>query len=199
MIIRKYQPQDFYSVRKICMDTASKNFQSDKRREFIATLFVDYYLHWESENVFVAEENGEVCGYIVCSTNKTLFNQKMKEIYLPKIKKISFFFWVFAKICVKTSWQLDSKLNSGGFHLNVSSKFQGKKIGPKLLNRLGQYLLDEGYSHMYLVTANKKTRGYGFYTHFGFKQFKKCGGNSIALCFNLNDINNNQIKYSNNL
>ncbi len=179
------------------MDTANKNFQSAKRREFVATLFVDYYLQWEAENVFVAEENDKVVGYVVCSTNKTLFNQKMKEIYLPKIKKISFFFWVFAKICVKTSWQLDSKLNSGGFHLNVSKNFQGKKIGPKLLNSLGQHLINEGYNYMYLITANKKTRGYGFYTHLGFKQFKKCLGNSIALCFNLKDVNNQLAKYSN--
>lgn len=193
--IRKYNAKDEWCVRKICMDTANKTCQTPKGRELVALLFVDYYLNCEPENVFVAEDEGAVCGYIVCSTNKTLFSEKMKQIYLPKIKKISFLFWIFAKICVKTSYKLDKDLNSGGFHMNIDLQHQGCKLGPKLLISMGQHLLNCGHENMYLVTANSKTRGYGFYTHFGFTKLKHCGGSSIALFYNLNNLKTNEIKY----
>ncbi len=196
--IRKFEEKDRETIRKICMDTGKKSFQhSEKKRDFIAIMWIDYYMDFEPENIFVADDDGTACGYIVSSTNSELFYQKMKEIYLPKIKKISLFLHLFSKIAVKTSYKYDKKYGAD-FHINVDDAHQGHKLGPKLLTTLGVYLKEKGVTHMYLVTANRKTRGYGFYTHFGFEEVGKCGGGSIALAFDLSKIDANVKKYLNN-
>lgn len=187
--IRKFRPADRAVIRKICMDTGKKSFQkSAKKREFIALMFIDYYLDYEPENVFVADDDGVACGYIVCSTNKQLFKEKMKQVYLPKIRKISLILAIFTRFCIRTSWRLDQQLGGGGFHINIDAAHQGQKIGPRLLTALGQHLAAAGHPYMYLITANRKTRGYGFYRHYGFTEVAKCPGGSLALAFDLSKI-----------
>ncbi len=195
--IRKFEERDRQAVRKICMDTGKKSFQkSEKKRDFIGIVWIDYYMDFEPENIFVVDDDGQACGYVCCSTNRELFNQKMKEIYLPKVKKISFILWLFTKILVKTSYKYDAKYG-GGFHINIDDAHQGLKLGPKLLTTMGVHLKGLGFKNMYLITANRKTRGYGFYRHFGFEEVGRCGGGSIALAYDLNKIEENVKKYLN--
>ena len=193
--IRKFEEKDRNIIRKICMDTGKKSFQkSEKKRNFIALMWIDYYMDFEPDNIFVADDDGTACGYVLCSTNRELFNNKMKEVYIPKVKKISFLLWLFSKITVKTSYKLDGKFG-GGFHINIDDAHQGLKLGPKLLTTMGVHLKNKGLRYMYLVTANRKTRGYGFYKHFGFDEVGRCGGGSIALAYDLSKIEENVKKY----
>lgn len=198
IIIRKFEEKDREAVRKICMDTAHKRFQKKQElKESIAIMFVDYWITYEPENCFVADNNGEICGYIVCSTNKELFQKQMKQYILPKVKKIRWWLGLFTKICIKQSLKMDELLGGGGFHMNIAQKYQGEKLGPKLLTRLGLWLKENNHKYLYLITASRKTRGYGFYTHYGFKEKAKCGGSTIALAFNLNEIEEKAEKYLN--
>lgn len=195
LIIRKYNEADRERIRNICKDTANKKYNKvESDRENICYMFIDYYLDFEPENVFVADDNGKACGYIVCSTNAEKYNKKMKEIYLKKIFNNSFIMGIFTKICLKTSNKLNLLYN-GGFHINVDEQHQGLSLGPKLLTTLGAYLKSHGYQYMYLVTENKKTRGYSFYKHFGFVEVKKYFGGSLALIFDLNNIDEKIKKY----
>lgn len=193
--IRNYIESDREIIRTICKDTGRKSFQkTEKKRETLCYMFMDYYLDWEPENVFVATYDGVPCGYIVCSTNKELFQQKMKEIYIPKLFKYSWVLGVFTKICASTSKKLDNLFNGGGFHINIDDKHQGLKIGPKLLTTLGRHLKDKGHKYIYLVTQNRKTRGYGFYRHFGFEEAKKMAGGTLALTFDLDKVEEKEQK-----
>lgn len=177
-------------IRKICADTAKGSFAKNKnKREAICNVYIDYYIDNEPENVFIAldEEKDIACGYIVCSTNSKLFQKKFKETYLKKIKKNSFILYLFQKICLKVSKKLDQKYIAG-FHINIDNDYQGKKIGNLLLTKLGLHLIDNNINDMYLVTENKKTRGYGFYSHFGFKEVEKFFLGSLCLKYSLNKL-----------
>lgn len=186
--IEKYKTEYKDNIRKICADTAKGSFaKSPKKREAICKTYIDYYLENEPENVFVATDNGVACGYIVCSTNSELYQQKFKEKYLKEISKYSKILSFFTRICLKVNKKLDETY-SGGFHINIDSNHQGQRIGNYLLTALGQHLIEKGINYMYLVTENKKTRGYGFYTHFGFKQVKKYFLGSLALVYELKNL-----------
>ncbi len=187
--IRNFIESDRGIIRNICKDTGRKSFQkSEKKRESICLMFMDYYLDYEPENVLVAVSDGVPCGYIVCSTNKELYQQKMKEVYLPKIFKISFILGLFTKICLASAKKCDNLFNGGGFHINIAPTHQGLKLGPKLLTSMGKHLKDNGHKYMYLITQNRKTRGYGFYMHYGFFEGKKLMGGTLALAYDLNKI-----------
>jgi len=188
--IRPYREEYKESIRKICANTAKGSFAiKPKKREAICLTYIDYYLKYEPENVLVSfdTDNNIACGYIVCSTNSNLYQQKFKEEFLPKIKKNSFILYLFTKICCKVNKELDEKF-SGGFHINIDSNYQGKKIGNLLLTACGQNLLNKNVNYMYLVTENRKTRGYGFYMHFGFKETKKYFLGSLCLTYNLKNL-----------
>ena len=175
-------------IRKICADTAKGSFaKNPKKREAVCNTYIDYYLDCEPQNVFVATDEGKVCGYVVCSTNSNLYQNKFKQIYLKKTAKNSKILALFTKICLKVSKNLDEKY-SGGFHINIDSAQQGKKDGNLLLTALGQHLLKNNINYMYLVTQNRKTRGYGFYMHFGFKEVKRYFLGSLALVYDLNNL-----------
>lgn len=187
--IRQFVETDRDYIRKICMDTANKGYNTNPRkRECIANMFIDYYLDFEPQNCFVAVDEGIPCGYIVCSANPELFQQKFKEVYIPKVFKKSFLIGLFSKITAGTSKKLDNLLGGGGFHINIDDKHQGLKLGPKLLTALGKHLFANGHKYMYLVTKNRKTRGYGFYKHFGFEEAKKCGFGTLCLAYDLGKI-----------
>lgn len=197
IIIRGYEPKDRDGVRKICADTAHRRFTvKEKLRECMCNMYVDYYLDKEPENVIVAvdDETGYVCGYIECSTDPELFITSQKKIYSPMVAKKKFYLGAFNSICASVSHKLDLKYG-GGFHINVAVDKQGERLGPKLLTAMGIRLKNKGVKHMYLVTQNRKTRGYGFYTHYGFKEVKRYFLGSLALVFDLDNIDAKKLKY----
>ena len=187
--IRKYQEKDRDNVRKINMMTNKKFLQkNDKMKEAGAMMFIDYYIDFEPENVLVAvNDNDEAVGYCVASTNKELMREKMRKVYLPKISKIRWYLGIFTRFMINTSYKMDSRFGAG-FHINIHDDYQGQKIGPRLLTEMGKHLLSKGFKYMYLVTQNRKTRGYGFYMHFGFTEAAKCAAGSLCLTYDLEKL-----------
>ncbi|MDE6407098.1 MAG: GNAT family N-acetyltransferase [Anaeroplasmataceae bacterium] len=179
--IRKYQTKDNASVRSICMATAKKGFRN---KEVVCWMFLDYYLESESDHAYVLVDKEEVIGYIVASTNAQLYEKQMKEKWIPKIKEYSFFLGIFSKICLLVSKPLDRKY-SGGFHMNIAPNYQKLGLGKRLLAVMGNHLSLYGYPYLYLITENKRTRGYGFYKHYGFKVVKKYLTGSLALAYDI--------------
>ena len=109
----------------------------------------------------------------------------MKKIYLPEIRKRNFFLYIFQSICTAVAINLNNTYGGGAFHINIDDAHQGMKLGPKLLDALAQKLKETGYDHMWLVTQNRKTRGYGFYMHYGFREVKRYFLGSLALVYDI--------------
>lgn len=188
MIIRKFKAQDKNQVRKICMDTAAKSFRKNAaKRELVAKMFIDYNVDFEPKNCLVAEQDGEILGYCAYCTNTEKLLEKTKYI-ANSIKNPVYS--LFFRACSATSARLGKKYGGGGLHLNVKPEAQGRKIGSKLLAAMGLYLKSVGFEYMYLVTQNRKTRGYSFYSRYGFTEAQKCGLGSICMTFNLKEIEN---------
>ena len=197
VIIRYFKPSDRDGVRKICADTSAEIYRKKpKLRECMCNMFVDYYIEQEPENVLVAEdeESGYICGYIVASTNPDKFKEKQKKVYSPMIRKKRLYLGWFNSICAVVSADLD-KTYGGGFHINIATDRQGEKLGPKLLTSMGVHHKNKGVKYLYLVTKNRKTRGYGFYSHYGFKEVKRYFLGSLALTFDLSGLEEKIKKY----
>ncbi|MBZ0257000.1 hypothetical protein K8I31_13115 [bacterium] len=68
--IRPYNPADRETVRRICCDTGFSGSAVDPLfcdRDVFADYLTRYYTDWEPESAFIAEDNGEVVGYILGS------------------------------------------------------------------------------------------------------------------------------------
>ena len=183
--IRRYRKTDETYVRKICMETAKRKYQN---KQVICWMFLDYYLEYEAEHVFVLTYDEEVIGYIVCSVNSSLYENKMTETFLPKISKESKVLGIFTKLCIRVTASLNHQYY-GGFHMNITPKYQHLGLGKRLLDVMAYHLKLHGISYMYLVTENKKTKGYGFYKHYGFVSVKKYMGGPLAMVYDLHKLN----------
>lgn len=195
--IRKYCKKDLPLIRKISQDTAKEFFKKTlKRKEVISLMFLDYYLEFEPDNCFVCvNDSDNAVGYIVCSSNTKLFQEKMKSIYIPKLRKINPIYALFTIFSTKISKKTDLKYGPS-FHINIQEEYQNMKLGPKLLTTLGKYLYDKKYKSMYLITQNRKTRGYPFYIHFGFKEVERLFLGSLVLSLDFNEeLSKNIDKY----
>ncbi len=179
--IVKYQKQHTLALRNICLSTAEPKY---RQNEAICWMFLDYYLEYEPEHVFVCVDGEQAVGYIVCSTNPKLFLEKNREIFLPKVARKSKLLKIFFKACLRTSKKLNQQYN-GGFHINIDQKYQGQGLGTKLLDTLGAHLQEQGYPYLHLITRNRKTRGYGFYRHYGFVEAKRYASGTLALIYDL--------------
>lgn len=188
--IRKYQEKDREQVRTICKDTAKGSFAvKPKKREAVAMMYIDYNIDYEPENALVAvDENDKVCGYCVYSCDMDKLKTITNKVIAKKVAKINLLYSLFLKGCVKTSLKLSKYYLGGGFHLNIDSTHQGQHIGNMLLDAMGKHLKNLGYKYMYLVTENRKTRGYGFYMHYGFEEAKKCALGTLCLTYDLSKI-----------
>lgn len=185
--IRQFKSEDRETIRKICADTAMGSFaKNKKKRSAVCLAYVDYYMDEEPQNVLVAvDADDRVLGYIVCSTDTQLYQKKFKNTYLKKIGKYSFVLKVFTRFCLAVNEKFDKLYGTGGFHINISAESQGQKIGPMLMDSMAEKLRGQGVAHMWLVTKNRKTRGYGFYTHYGFREVRRLTFGSVALVYKL--------------
>ena len=194
---RKYTEADKEMVRKICMDTAKGSFSvKPKKREAVAEMYVDYNIFYEPENCFVAVDDGKVCGYCCYALDMAKLKETINKDIGKKVAKINPVYSWFLKICTSTSIKLSKLYGGSGFHLNVDDNHQGQAVGPKLLAIMGKHLQNLGYKYMYLVTESRKTRGYGFYMHYGFEEAKKCGLGTLCLTFDLSKIDEKLKKYN---
>ncbi len=194
---RKYQPKDREQVRKICMDTAKGSFKTKpKKREAVARMYVDYNLIYEPENCFVAVNGDTVCGYCCYSTDMQKLKTGINKDLAKQVAKINPIYAWFLKICTSTSIKLSKFYGGSGFHLNIADDYQGQALGGKLLAVMGKHLKNLGFKYMYLVTESRKTRGYGFYMHYGFEEAKKCGLGTLCLTFDLDKIDEKLKKYN---
>ena len=176
MIIRKYLEKDYASVAAICKKTAKKGYQTN----VACWLFLDYYLESEPEHAFVAEVDGKVIGYGVCSLNDKLYFKEMKEKWIPKIASYAIYLGLFSRLSLWFNLYI-TKTYQCSFHMNISKDYQGKGIGKKLLDAMILHIRQYQMNFLYCITENKETMGYGFYRHYGFRLVKSFMGAKVLV------------------
>ena len=83
MLIRTYEDRDRERVEEICVITDNSHLE----RNLLFTLYCHYYIDYEKENCFVAEEDGKVVG--ISSPQKTTKYGKIDLLpfLIPPLRK----------------------------------------------------------------------------------------------------------------
>lgn len=182
MHIRFYLLKDRKALRDICKANAVPKFvQNEAQKEEICFLFLDYFLDYEPEHVFVAvTSKDEVVGYICGSLNYALFKEKMHNVYDPKIKQVSFLHHLFSRFVTFLAKRLSCRYGCS-MHMNVAAAYQHQGVGALLLSSLKEDCKAQGAKSLFLVTRNRHTTGYPFYIHNGFKECRDFLFGSLVL------------------
>ena len=168
LIIRPFKASDRQAVQDICADTADKgepveNFFPD--RESISDLISSYYTDFESESLFVAEDKGQVIGYIMGCFDNRRYGLAMTWMLIPKalfkaFKNGIFFkhqFWGLIGGMMQNwprlfAWRKQSfHSHVGHLHIGVAKNFRHQHIGNQLLGALLNYAKGR---HIEAITAS---------------------------------------------
>ena len=186
--IRPYEPRDRDAIRTIAADTGFFGRPTETvihDRDFMATALTSYYLDFEPEAVFVAEEDGKVLGYACgctdCCRHKRLF---MRHI-APKLL-VQFFMkglwrssavWDIAVTLLRAlknapAGRKDIEADYPAHcHINLAPHIRGKGVGRALMERLFAFFRERGVKGVHASVATEG--GKAFFTKMGFRILDK--------------------------
>ncbi len=167
MEIRKYQAKDQSNCQKICILTAP-SVKNERQKNILLNLYNDYYTEQESDNCFVLDYVNNVVGYILTSSDFDLYKKVYYELYLPILKKISFFQYVLKKITFIFEG-IVAKKYPAHLHIDILHEHTGKGYGTKLINSALENLKGQGVKGVFLGVACNNKGAIRFYERLGFK------------------------------
>lgn len=166
--IRPYAEKDKPLVQNLCLANAGIGEASEEMQRFILNMYCNYYIEQEPENCFVAvDEDDCAVGYIFCSENCDVYEQKFNELYIPNALELGTKFYLDSKLDIITHTMFRTTYPAH-LHIDIDAEYQGKGIGSALLDTLQHHLLGKGISSVMLVCGADNEGAIRFYKRNGY-------------------------------
>ncbi len=187
--VRAYLPEDKENIRSLCCDTGYFGFPVEsvfQDRKWFADLNTSYYLKFEPDSCFIAEDKDTLIGYIF-GTRHPLKHSIFFYLLIatPLILKavVKSFLGIYDKKSRNYIKQLIVKgmherprrpTRTAHFHFNVKKGYRNKGVGRALIRTLLRHFLRHGIKNVYGETLHaEKFRDKSFYTDHGFRFYDK--------------------------
>ena len=184
-IIRPYAAGDRAALRRICCDTADAGRRVEAffdDRELIADLLTNYYTDFEPESAWVAEQAGEVVGYLTGCRDTGRFRRIMFGRIAPQALFKAFWrgtWWAAStrrliRCNLPTWWRLlgHRAIPLAGYpahlHINLRPGMQGQGIGRQLINQFLAQLRAAGIPGVHLSAREDNMAALAFFEKRGF-------------------------------
>jgi ribosomal protein S18 acetylase RimI-like enzyme len=185
--IRPYEPRDRAALRQICCDTADagqpvENFFPD--REVFADLLTNYYTEHEPQSTFVADDGGEVVGYVTGCLDTKRFLSTMKWRIVPvvlvkallrgtlwhpqtiRLLRANLGLWL--KRGDRSGPTLDDY--PAHLHVNVRQGFRGQHLGQQLVAMFCDRARAAGVRGVHAGVSTENTKARHFFEQLGFAE-----------------------------
>ncbi len=190
--IRPLDPRkDKQDIRYIVCETAFMGrpieYFMDGRKIF-ADLMTNYYIRYEPESCFVAEdkEKSKVVGYLL-GTEDTNRERRISHLFIyPKITlKLLTFQYSFSRKTIThalralRSYILDENLNPpvdkypAHLHINLLARYRRMGIGTQLMNGFIRCLISRKVKGVHLITTSNNSGAISFYEKYGFNIYDR--------------------------
>ncbi len=189
ILIRRYRPEDRAAIRQICCDTGFLGKPIDaifSDREIFADLFVNPYLDHSPEWAWVADDEGQVAGYLLGSVspsfNRVLlysgFQTTMRMIgrtlmgcYARHPRTRHFIRWLLTSGYREQPKHPD---NAAHLHFNVEKSHRGHGLGLRLWQAYEEQLVNAGIQNCYgSFFSWPRRRPEAVYSRMGFSVFDR--------------------------
>ncbi|MCR5485218.1 MAG: GNAT family N-acetyltransferase [Clostridiales bacterium] len=178
--VRPYDWKDRDRVRLICIATSDIKVRSESKRQYILSLYCDYYIEKEPESCFVAvdknDETGEetVVGYILATCDCERYVKGFMKDYMPKIKHISKLLAFTAKGEAYV-YSRYATFFPAHLHIDILPEYRRMGVGTALINALKELLTQKRIKGVMLIVGVKNQAGISFYKKCGFSSLGKIG------------------------
>ncbi len=183
--IRRLEKKDIPTLRKLAADTAyfgsaCENFFPD--REFLSVLIMDYYLFFEPEHTWVADDNGEAVGYLSAGFDESSYAKYMLR-YMPKyFLRFLIKGGLFDKRTIKLIWynllvainkqnqlkKIDYSKYPVHIHQNMKQGYRGKGIGSGLVKAFLEFVDNKKFGVHF--RALREVDNFAFFERYGFRK-----------------------------
>lgn len=182
--IRPYTPNDRAAVRHICCETGFSGNPIDplfSDREVFADFFTRYYTDYEPESAFIAEEAGQVVGYLLgCRNIHAQPRIEARLLWTSIVPKVCvrlltgrynaasrrFLWWC----CVKGPKETPSvPKGAAHFHFNLLPPYRNRGLGKKFFFRFLRMIENDGLPGVYgQIQITDDRRPLRVFEKFGF-------------------------------
>ena len=188
--IRPYEPRDRTGLRQICADTADSGLAIERffpDREVFADLLTNYYTEFEPQSTFVADNGGEVVGYLTGCLNSKRFLRVMTWRIAPAIlvKALSRgTFWhpqsvrlfranlgLWLKNVFRRGWKLHDY--PAHLHINLREGARGQRIGSQLVSAFFEHARRAGVRGVHAGVSAENLRACRFFEGLGFTELHR--------------------------
>lgn len=183
--IRPFEPHDRAAVRQICADTADDGLPIERffpDREVFADLLTRYYTEFEPESCFVAENGGDVIGYVTGCLDTKRFLRVMTWRIAPVVLIKAIFrgtlwheqtvrlFSANTGLWLKNGYRRGSKFDGYPAHLHVNLRqgFRGRRLGHRLVETFCERARASGVHGVHAGVSAENPRACHFFEGLGF-------------------------------
>jgi ribosomal protein S18 acetylase RimI-like enzyme len=185
VIIRPYEPRDRAAVREICCDTADagnpcESFFPD--REVLADLVTRYYTDFAPSYNWVAEDAGQVVGYLTGALETHLPLRLLPATAFKALRRGLFWHPQFRHL-LALNWgdwlrarrPVDLKDYPAHFHINLREVARGNHVGDQLVEKFFVQMLAAGVRGVHVNVSEANTGGRRFFERLGFQELGRQG------------------------
>jgi len=188
--IRPYRPQDRAGLRRICCDTADAGQPVERffpDREVFGDLLTNYYTEHEPESVFIADDGGEVVGYVTGCVDTSRFIRLMAWRIVPVVFLKALFRGTLwhpqtirllrpnLSLWLKSGYHQGTALDDypAHLHVNVRDGFRGQRLGQRLVQAFCERARAAGARGVHAGVSAENPRARHFFEGLGFVELQR--------------------------
>lgn len=186
--IRPARPADRADLFRICLLTADSGTDASalfSDPDYPGLVWSVPYLDFEPAHAFVADDDGEVVGYIVGTPDTNAFEARLDRQWWPKLARHYAGRTATAPFDAKVLDRIANPVHSHAgvaashpahLHINLLPPAQSGGWGRKLIEAELASLREAGAKAVHLGVSPTNARAIGFYHHLGFVEIERNAG-----------------------
>ncbi len=186
--LRPYRPGDLDALYRICLQTGDAGGDataSHNDPQLVGHIYAAPYGVIEPQNVFVAEDEAGVAGYVVGTHDSTGFAERLEAEWWPALRQR----YASAQGMTETDTaRIDIIMRPhrspadlvaaypAHIHMNLLPRLRGQRIGTRLLTLWVEQARQAGVKGIHLGASASNAGGIAFWTSSGFVRLRDDGG-----------------------
>jgi ribosomal protein S18 acetylase RimI-like enzyme len=184
VVVRGYEPRDREALRDICVRTGYIGGDARDRYkdpDVLPALFAEPYAELDPGLVFVADDGGDVIGYVVATADSTAYYAELRARWLPTVaerfpepagpregpdEEMRYLLHHAELMLVPEV----AAAYPAHLHIDLLPRGQGRGLGRELMRSLFDALRERGVPGVHLGMHPENHRARAFYDRIGFTE-----------------------------
>jgi GNAT superfamily N-acetyltransferase len=198
MSIRAYQPSDLPALYRICLATGDAGADASMLYRdplLVGHVYAAPYAILSPQTCFVAEDEGDVCGYIVGACDTAEFEARLETDWWPELRRL-----YPAPAVTEGELRTDQLMlhlihhpfrtpsrftasHPSHLHINLLSRAQRKGVGKQLIGTWLSEMWKLGSRGAHLAVGIGNPNAIAFYRRYGFDELERTGRDGRIVWF----------------